>query len=102
MEVQEILHGKPHRLRMALTKSGPGRWIGYRVLPGLSGEFGVSPVNCGSEFTAVIEFGVRVLIIGPIAGWLVRRTVGTWIDAIGHHAEGSAKLMALLDRVGSR
>jgi hypothetical protein len=89
MEVQEILHGKPRRLRMALTKAGPGRWIGYRVLPGLSGGFGVSPVNCGSEFTAVIDMGVRAPIIGPIVGWLLRRTVGTRVDAIGHHAEGA-------------
>jgi hypothetical protein len=88
MEVQEVLHGKP-RLRMALTKAGPGRWIGYRVLPRLSGEFGVSPVSCGSEFTAVIEFGVRAPVIGPIAGWLVRGTVGTRIGAIGHHAKGA-------------
>jgi hypothetical protein len=89
MEVQEILHSKPHRLRMALTKAGPGRWIGYRVLPGLSGGFGVSPVNCGSEFTAVIDIGVRAPIIGPIIGWLLRRTVGTRVDAIGHHAKGA-------------
>jgi hypothetical protein len=90
MEVQEILHGKPRRLRMAVTQAGPGRWIRYRVFPGLGGEFGVNPVNGGSQFTAVIDMGVRAPVIGPVAGWLVRRTLGNRIDAIGHHAEGGA------------
>jgi polyketide cyclase/dehydrase/lipid transport protein len=103
MEVQEILHGKPHRLRMALTQVEPGRWIRYRVFPGLSGEFAVSPLNGGSEFTAVIAIGVRAPVIGPVADWLLRRTLGNRIDAIGRHqAEEGANLKALLERVGSR
>ena len=89
MEVQEILYGRPHRLWMALTKAGPGGWIGYRVLPGLSGECGVSSVSCGSGFTAVIDIGVRVPIIGPIVCWLLRRAVGARVDAIGHHPKGA-------------
>jgi hypothetical protein len=93
MEVQEILHGKPRRLRLALTKAGPGRWIGYRVLPGLSGGFGVSPVSCGSEFTAVIGIGVRAPIIGPIVGWLLRRTVEPGSTRSGTMPKG-ANLMA--------
>ncbi len=103
MEVQEILHGKPHRLRMALTQAGPGRWIRYRVFPGLSGEFGVSAVNGGSEFTAVIAMGVRAPVIGPVADWLLRQTLGNRIDAIARHqAEEGANLKVLLERVGSR
>lgn len=101
MEVQEILYGRPRRLWMALTKAGPGGWIGYRVLPGLSGECGVSSVSCGSGFTAVIDIGVRVPIIGPIVCWLLRRAVGARVDAIGHHPKGR-QIDGLLGRVGSR
>ncbi len=103
MEVQEILHGKPHRLRMALTQVEPGRRVRYRVFPGLGGEFAVNPVNGGSEFTAVIAMGARAPVIGPVADWLLRRTLGSRIDAIGRHqAEEGANLKALLERVGSR
>ena len=103
MEVREILHGKPHRLRMTLAQVDPVRRVRYRVFPGLSGEFGVSPVNGGSEFTAVIAIGVRAPIIGPIADWLLRQILGNRIDAIRRHqAEEGANLKALLERVGSR
>jgi hypothetical protein len=103
METEEILHGKPHRLRMKVMQVEPGRWIRYRIFPGLSGEFVVSPVNGGSEFTAVIAMGVRAPIIGPIVDWMLRRTIGNRIDAIGRHqAEEGANLKALLERVGNR
>ena len=103
MEVQEILHGKPHRLRMTVTQVGPGRWIRYRIFPGLGGEFRVNPVNGGSEFTAMIAMGVRAPVIGPIADWLLRHILGNRIDAVGRHqAEEGANLKALLERVGSR
>ena len=69
----------------------------------MSGEFVVSPVNGGSQFTAVIAVGVRAPIIGPVADWLLRRTLGNRIDAIGRHqAEEGTNLKALLERVDSR
>lgn len=47
--------------------------------------------------------GVRAPIIGPIAGWLLRQTLGNRIGAIAcHQAEEGASLKVLLERVGSR
>ncbi len=38
--------------------------------------------------------------IGPAADWLLRRTLGNRIDAIGRHqAEEGANLKAMLERV---
>ena len=102
MEIREILHGRPHRLRLAVTEVGPGRRMRYRVFPGLGGEFGVDPVNGGSEFTAVIALGVRAPIIGPLTDRLLRATLGRRIDALARHqAEEGANLKALLERGGT-
>lgn len=59
MEVEELLHGKPHRLRMTLIDVVPGRMVRYRIFPGCGGEFDVRAVDGGTEFTAIIRMGVR-------------------------------------------
>lgn len=99
MEVREILHGKPHRLRMALTGVEPGRRVSYRILPGLNGEFVVDGVDDGAEFTAVITLGVRAPVIGPLVDWLLRWSMKSRIEAISRHqAEEGANLKSLLER----
>ncbi len=99
MEVHEILHRKPHRLRMAVRQVGPGRRVRYRIAPGLGGEFIVDAADGGSDFTAVITMGVRAPVIGPVVDRLLRWSMRSRIEAIGRHqAEEGANLKLLLER----
>lgn len=99
MEIQERLHGKPHRLRMTLTGVAPGQWVRYRMLPGLSGGFEVEPTVTGSRFTATIEIGVRIPVVGALIDRMLRVTIRRRLEAIRRHqAEEGANLKALLER----
>lgn len=99
MEVREILHGKPHRLRMALTEVEPGRRVCYRILPGLGGELMVDALDEGTKFTAVIAMGVRAPVIGALVDRLLHWSMKSRIDAIRRHqAEEGANLKSLLER----
>lgn len=102
LESREILHGKPHRLRMTLTDVQPGRRVRYRLFPGLNGEFSVSDVNGESAFTAVVAIGLPTPVIGPIVDRLIRLMLGSRIEAIARHqAEEGANLKALLEHAGT-
>ncbi len=99
MEVREILHGEPHRLRMALVEAEEGRRVRYRILPGLRGEFLVDPKDGGAEFTAIIALGYRLPVVGPLIDWILRRVLGDRLQAIARHqAEEGANLKGLLER----
>ena len=43
VEVEELLHGKPHRLRMRITEIEPGRSLRYRIAPFVVGGFTAEP-----------------------------------------------------------
>lgn len=99
MEVREILHGKPHRLRMALEEVQRGRRVCYRIFPGLGGEFLVDPKNGGTRFTAIITLGYRVPVVGPFIDWILRHVLGDRLEAIRRHqAEEGVNLKLLLER----
>lgn len=101
MEVRERLHGKPHRLKMTLTDVDPGRRVRYRVFPGLRGEFRVRPADGGSEFTAVIEMGGGLPVLGRLLDGLLHLMLRSRIEALRRHqAEEGANLTALLERPG--
>ena len=99
MEVREMLHDKPHRLRMKVTEVRPGRLVRYQVFPGVSGAFSIDASNGGAEFHAVIAIGAAFPIIGPVIDQLLRWALGKRIEAIGRHqAQEGANLKALLER----
>ncbi len=47
IEVEEVLHQKPHRLRMVITAAEPNRRVEYRIGPGLRGSFPGNPSGTG-------------------------------------------------------
>lgn len=97
MEVEEVLHGRLHRLRMTLAEVDPGRMVRYRLFPGCGGEFDLKAVDGGTEFTAVIRMGTSGA--GRLVDGLLRTVLGTRIEAIARHqAEEGANLKALLER----
>lgn len=98
MEVKEQLHGKPHRLRMTVTEVEPGHWVHYRLFPGLRGGFEVEPVENGTKFTATIEIGLSVPIIGALIDGVLRLIIPGRLEAIRRHqAEEGVNLRALLE-----
>ena len=98
MEVEELLHGKLHKLRMTLIDVVPGRLVQYRIFPGCSGELHVRAVNGGTEFTAIIRMGIRIPVVGRFVDGLLRQVLGDRIEAIRRHqAEEGANLKALLE-----
>jgi hypothetical protein len=98
LESREILHGKPHKLRMTLTHVEPGRRLRYRVFPGMGGEFRIEPSDGRTRFTAVISMGVRARIIGPLLDRVLRLLLARRLEAIARHqAEEGANLKALLE-----
>jgi hypothetical protein len=97
LEVREILHDKPHRLRMKLTSVDPGRSVRYRIFPGLGGGFEVTGIAEGSQFCAEICMGVPGRRLGPVVDRELRRVLGDRIDAIARHQqEEGANLRRLL------
>lgn len=99
LEAREILHGRRHRLRMAVTDVEAGSLLRYRVFPGLGGEFEVEAADGGSRFTAVIRLGIDAPLVGVVLDRLLRRAWGSRIDAIERHQrEEGANLKALLER----
>lgn len=98
MEVREMLHDKPHRLRMKVTKVLPGKLVHFRVFPGVNGAFSVDAIDGATEFTAVLALGAPLPVIGPVIDRLLRRALGRQIEAIGRHqTEEGGNLKALLE-----
>jgi uncharacterized protein YndB with AHSA1/START domain len=99
MEVEEVLHGKRHRLRLTCVEVEPGRRIRYRLSPGVGGELSVAASDGGSTFTAVVAIGTRVPVVGPAVDALLHRALGGRFAAIARHqAEEGQNLRALLER----
>ena len=98
MEAHEVLHGKPHRLRMVMTQCRPGRWVRYRFFPGAWGELRVDPVGGGSRFTAGVDLGTRMPVVGPVLDRGLRAALGSRLESVARHqAEEGANLKALLE-----
>lgn len=98
LEVEELFHGKLHRLRMTLIDVVPGRMIQYRIFPGCSGEFDVRAADGGTEFTAIIRIGIRIPVVGRLVDGLLYLVLGDRIEAIRRHqAEEGANLKALFE-----
>lgn len=99
MEAREVLHGKPHRLRMVMTQTGPGRRVRYRFFPGAWGELRVDPVDGGSRFTAEVDVGTTMPVVGPALDRLLRAVLGSRLASVARHqAEEGANLKSLLGR----
>jgi uncharacterized protein YndB with AHSA1/START domain len=98
MEVHERLHGKSHRLRMTLTDVEPGHRLRYRVFPGIRGGYDVEPTGTGTRFTATLEIGVHLPVVGAFIDWMLRLSIPARLEAIRRHqAEEAANLKALLE-----
>ena len=98
MEVEERLHGKPHRLRLVLTVVEPGRWFEYRAGFGIGGRFEVEASDGGARFTAMIRVGIGMPVLGALIDAVMRLTMGGRIESFRRHqSEEGANLKRLLE-----
>lgn len=83
---------------MRVTAVEPGRWVRYRIFPGLEGSLEVQTAGTGTRFTATIQMGIRAPVLGAMIDALLRWTIRTRIESIRlHQAEEGANLKALLE-----
>lgn len=96
VEMQEELHGRPHRLLFEVLEVLPGREIKYRAGPWLRGRFSVEDLNGHSCFTAELSFGLPGL--GGILDRPLSRVFRRRISAVRQHQrEEGANLKRLLE-----
>jgi len=102
MEVVERLHGTLHCLRMRLTAVTPGRRVQYRIFPGLEGSLEVRPSGSGTTFTATLQLGTQIPLLGGLIDWLLRRAIPGRLAAVHRHLqEEGENLRRLLEAPGS-
>jgi uncharacterized protein YndB with AHSA1/START domain len=102
MEVEEVLHGRPHRLTLTCVDVEPGRSVRYRLFPGMGGAFEIEPVDGGTRFTATLCAGTRAKVVGPALDAVLRRVLGGRFEALRRHqAEEGVNLKAVLEATRS-
>jgi hypothetical protein len=99
MEAVERLHGRRHRLRLTMTGTRPVRRVQYQIYPGVRGSLAAIPTETGSRFTAKIEIGTHLPILGRIIDRMVRLILAPHLEAIRQHqAEEGVNLKTILER----
>ncbi|NIM51343.1 MAG: hypothetical protein GTN62_11600 [Gemmatimonadales bacterium] len=89
--MEEYLHGKLHKLRARTTSAIPGQEVHYRLAPGMSGTFRVTPRTHGTRFTAELRFGFRRPMLGALADLLLSRLLGSRLATHKIHMEEEGK-----------
>lgn len=102
LQVDEQLHGKPHSLRLHADVVVPQRLIRYSGR-GFRGAFILEPVGQGTCFTAELEFGIRVPLVGRLLDVVLRRAFAEQLAALQTHMrEENQNLRQLLESGSSR
>jgi hypothetical protein len=97
LQVDEQLHGKPHSLRLHADVVVPHRLLRYSGR-GFRGEFLLESVKEGTLFTAELEFGLRLPLVGRLLDLVFRRALAGRLSALQvHMREEGANLKRLLE-----
>jgi uncharacterized protein YndB with AHSA1/START domain len=100
--VVERLHGKQHRLQLRATEVVPNRLLRY-ASRGFRGAFELKPTDDGTSFTASLEFGWRVPLIGAVIDRVLRLMLMRRLAAFHRHLkEEGRNLKRLLESRGAR
>jgi len=104
LQLDERLHGKPHSLTLRADVVVPGQLLRYSGR-GVRGAFILEPVGNGTRFTAQLELGSRLPMIGRLLDPVLRRLLAQRLSDIQEHMrEESQNLKHLFGppRSGSR
>jgi hypothetical protein len=95
--VVEQLHGKPHSLKLRATVVVPHRLLRYSGR-GFQGAFLLEPSDGGTRFTAELELGIRLPVVGGLLDTVLRRLLANRLTALQvHMREEGQKLKDLLE-----
>lgn len=84
LQVEEALHGRPHSLTLRAMAVEPGRLLRYAGR-GFRGAFMLEPEGTGTRFTAQLELGWSVPLLGWLLDLVLRRVLATRIAALRLH-----------------
>lgn len=97
LQVDEQLHGKPHSLTLRADVVVPCRLLRYSGR-GVRGAFRLEPVDEGTRFTAELEFGVRLPVVGRLLDIVLGRVLAKRLSAVHlHMREEGQNLKHLLE-----
>jgi hypothetical protein len=93
----ERLHGKRHHLRLRATTVVPNRLFCYAGRA-FRGQFELRPTNGGTDFTARLDFGWRLPLIGMVTDAILRHVMGGRLRAFqAHMREEGQNLKRLME-----
>ena len=97
LQVVEQLHGKPHSLKLHATVVVPNRLLRYTGR-GFQGAFILEPAERGTCFTAELELGIHLPVVGRLLDTVLRRLLAKRLTAFQvHMREEGQKLKELLE-----
>ncbi len=98
VEIEELLHGKPHRMRFRVTAVDPNARLRYRIAGFGEGGFAAEPRDGGVLFVADLRIGTRVLVVGALVDAVLAGLFRGRIEALCRHmAEEGQNLKRLLE-----
>lgn len=98
IEIEELLHGHHHRMRLRVTEVEPNVRLRYRIARGVVGAFAAEPHDGGVLFIADLRFGTRMPIFGRLIDVLLGGLFRKRIEAVRRHmAEEGRNLKRLLE-----
>lgn len=98
VEIEELLHGRPHRIRFRVTQVEPNARIRYRIAGLGEGGFATEPLEGGVVFIADLRMGTRLPVLGALADGVLARLFRRRIEALRRHmAEEGRNLKRLLE-----
>jgi hypothetical protein len=97
LHVLERLHGRTHSLTLRADVIVPDRLLRYSGR-GFRGAFILEPAGNGTRFTAQLEVGAPLPLIGRLVDPVLRRLIATRLSAVqGHMREEGQNLKHLLE-----
>jgi hypothetical protein len=97
--VQEYLHTKVMTLEFYVTKSVPYSQIEYKISPMVKGAFTIEEHGSNVLFTAVIDFGTEIPILGNLLDKILSTFIGRRLKALKQHmVEEGRNLKMILEK----
>jgi hypothetical protein len=97
IQMDEEVHVRRHSLTLRADRVVPGRLLRYSA-SGLRGAFILEPAGAGTRFTAEMEVGSRLPVVGRLLDAVLRRLLARQLSAIAPHVrEEGVNLKRLLE-----
>jgi hypothetical protein len=93
---EEYLHGRLHRLRFSITDVALPWRVEYRIAPGLRGAFAAEETQDGTLFTAEIDLGFELPVLGGLIDRAFTTLFASRIRAIEEHMREEGENLKLI------